>query len=144
MFMRTTLRLLSISVLGVYAACVVALVVGSLNLAARSQGAPPDKTVSATPLPFVIASVLLLLLSLLILGLGILEAVASSQRQQAGWRNSYILFTVLGTPGPILGVGLAVGGLFSGGRLGGSFLRVGTVRWARPSSVSVPTLCTSG
>jgi hypothetical protein len=140
MFMRNTLRLLSISVLAVYAAYVVTLVLSSLNAAAQSQGAPPDKTVSATPPSFVIASALVLLLSLLILGLGILEAVASSQRQQAGWRNSYILLTVLGTPGPILGVGLAVGGLFSGGMLGVLFLLVGIVLVLLPIAMSVTTL----
>ena len=114
--MTKAIRTLAVLVLVTYFSWVLALAISGWLLSQPSQ-MPADKSVDATPIPVVITSVIMGLIPLFALALGILAAISSHQRRQSGWRNAFIILTLLALPGPILGSGLIVGGLFAGGAL---------------------------
>ncbi len=135
--MSKAIRVLAILVLVAYFAWVAAFAISGWLLS-RPDQIPADKSVDATPIPVVITSALMGLIPLFSLALGILATVASHQRRQAGWRNTFIILTLLAAPGPILGAGLIVGGLFAGGVL--YFILPGLVFEFAPIVMSIVAL----
>jgi len=112
--MSKAIRTLAILIFAGYVAYVASFKVS--EVIATNQGMPSDKVPdSLTMAAWVAPGLAGLLISGLTLALGVVGAIATNRRRQRGWRVFFLVFGILGAPGPSIGGALILGGLLAFG-----------------------------